>query len=192
MRYEPTPEWNAFVIVAMVLYRYVFVVAALAVVFAICTASHIDLAQFDTDRLVAALGHFWLSLPAQYAAIKLTGGEISARNYAVFNLLLSCLYPVLLVHTACYYNAVRKKCALPKVGQRRDLLICALVTVAAVALLLLDYPQEHPGVSTFRVDAHGFYYFHQAFFAMGIIIGPMMSVIFVMKRAFGLRQTAHG
>ena len=188
MAYEPTREWNGFAIVALVIYRYLAFVVALLALFVVCTARHIGLAAFDADKVVSTLGHFWFPLPAQYEAVKLASGEVSAGNYAFFNLILLCMYPVLLAYTAYYYNKVRKKCEFPKVGDRRDLMICALILVASIAFVLLDYPSGRPGVSSFRADTHGWYFFRQAFFTTAVIMGPMMLVVFLMKRVVGHRQ----
>src|ERR1700731_983756 len=132
MSYEPTREWNAFVIVAMVIYRYIFFVIALLIVFVSCTAGHIDIAPFSAYKLVPTMGHFWFPLSAQYEAIKFTSGEVNARNYAFFNLILMCMYPVVLLYTAYYYNEARKKCEFPKVGNERDVTICMLVLAAGI------------------------------------------------------------
>jgi hypothetical protein len=185
MAYEPTREWNGFVIVCMVIYKYVFFVLALVVVFIVCTALHVDLAPVDRDSLVSGLGHFWFPLPAQYEAIKLTNGDIDAGNYAVFNLILLSMYPVLLLWTAIYYNKVRKKCELPRIGKKQDILLAALMTMLTILFVLIDYPAEHPGFFGFRVGAHGFYYFRQAFYSLGAIMGPMMLVVLVMRAAVG-------
>ncbi len=185
MAYEPTREWNAFAIVAVVMYRYMFFVIALVVVFVVCTARHIDIAPFDADRLVSSLGHFWFPLPAQYEAIKLTGGDVSARNYAVFNLVLLSLYPALLLYTAYYYNKARKKCEFPKIGNKHDIVICAAFLIGSLIFVMIDYPQERAGAFGFRADAYGLYYFRQAFFSMAAIYGPMMLVVFVMRLAVG-------
>jgi hypothetical protein len=185
MAYEPTREWNALAIAAVVMYRYMFFVIALVVVFIVCTARHIDMAPVDADRLVSSLGHFWVHLPAQYEAIKLAGGDVSAGNYAVFNFILLSTSPVLLVCTAYYYNKVRKKCDFPKIGNKIDIRVGALLLIGGIVFVIMDYPKEHPGFFGFRADAHGLYYFRQAFFSMAIILGPMMLVILLMKLAVG-------
>jgi hypothetical protein len=188
MAYEPTRDWNAFVIVAMVIYKYLLLVVGVLVVFVVCTARRIDITPFDADKIVPVLGHVWFSLPAQYQAIKLVNGEVSANNYAFFNLILLSMYPLLLLYTAYYYNKVRKKCEFPKLGDWRDLTICAVVLVIGVFFVLLDYPSDRPGVSSFRADTHGWYFFHQAFFTTAVIMGPMMLVVFLMKRVVGRQR----
>jgi hypothetical protein len=185
MSYQPTHEWNGIAIVSLVVYRYLAFVVVLLALFVVCTAFHIGISPFDADNIVRLLGHFWLPLPPQYEAIKFVNGDVSAGNYAFFNLILFCMYPVLLFCAAYYYNRIRKTCAFPKVGNKRDLAICALIILAGIILVLLDYPSGRPGVSSFRADMHGWYFFRQAFLTTGVIVGPMMLVVFMMRLAVG-------
>ena len=189
MVYEPTRESNALVIAALVNFKYIFFVIPVLLLFFVCTARQIDITPFDADRLVPALGYFWFPLPAQYEAIKLTSGEINARNYAFFNLILLSLYPPLLLYTALYYNKWRKKLELPNVGKNYDVAICANFIFSAIMFVPFDYPNDHPGVSGFRADTRGLYFFHQAFFSTAAIIGPMMLVVLIMKRTVGVQQS---
>lgn len=172
--------WIAFVIVSVLILPYLLVLIALAIVFSICDAQHVSIGNFDADKLVSNLGYFWRPLPAQYEAIKFSSGQLSAENYAVFYLLISGIYVLLLLHAAYYYYSLNKRYELPNVGNRPDWIVCAIALIAAVPFVFRDYPGS-PGAFGFRADPRGFHYFRQVFLAMAAIIGPMMLTVFAMR-----------
>lgn len=108
-RVRESLNWNAFVIVSVVITRYMFFPAILVTIFMFCTSHGINIARFNSDRVARSIGTVWWSFTAQYDAIKEQRGEMAAQNYALFNTILFSSYVMLTLYTIRYYKALTRK-----------------------------------------------------------------------------------
>lgn len=169
-------------IASIVMLQYFCFTLVLAIIFLICTAKGIRVVTpINPNSVIKVLGSVWPSMPLQHQAIKFRLGDLQAANYATFNLILFCSYPLVLLYAALYYWKLRAKYEIKNVMNAQDIITFGIYSVGIAIVAITDRPEDSGrALYHFHVTASGGYYIHQAFYGMAAIFGPVMLIVFVM------------
>jgi len=181
-RVARTSEWNAFVISSNVFFKYLFFIFIVAILFMVIKIFNLIILDFNSDPIAYKISFFYPAFLDQYMAIRAKSGDLNAKNYALFFLVLILSFPFLLMYMVFYYKKLRKSFYFPNIANMHDLITVGLVLIFGAFIVILDKVKKEPAsIYDFYVDSYGIYYFRQCFIFVGLVGGALILFCILLK-----------